>query len=70
MDRLNELLRQAVDLRPGVATLVDLQAWLAAQPGGEMDPGKRPDGIHFSDEYAPNVADWLGPELTRIVSGR
>ena len=69
IDRLNELLRQAVDLRPGVATLVDLQGWVAGQPGGEMDPAKRPDGIHFSDEYAPNVADWLGPELLRIARG-
>jgi hypothetical protein len=69
IDRLNALLREAVALRPGVATLVDLQGWVAAQPGGEMDPAKRPDGIHFSDDYAPQVAQWLGPELTRIARG-
>jgi hypothetical protein len=69
IDRLNGLLREAVALRPGVATLVDMQGWVAAQPGGEMDPAKRPDGIHFSDDYAPNVAEWLGPELVRIARG-
>jgi peptidoglycan/LPS O-acetylase OafA/YrhL len=69
IDRLNELLREAVALRPGVATLVDLQGWVAAQPGGELDPAKRPDGIHFSDDYAPQVAEWLGPELIRIARG-
>lgn len=69
VDRLNEILAEAVALRPGVATLLDVRGWVAAQPGGEMDPAKRPDGIHFSDEYAPNVAAWMGPEIVRIARG-
>jgi peptidoglycan/LPS O-acetylase OafA/YrhL/lysophospholipase L1-like esterase len=69
MDRLNELLAEAVALRPGVATLVDMRGWISAQPGGEMDPAKRPDGIHFSDEYTSTVAKWLGPEVMRIARG-
>lgn len=68
-DRLNELWREAVALRPGVATLIDFQAWLAAQPGGELDPAKRPDGVHFTDEYARTIADWLAPQLVEIARG-
>lgn len=66
VDRLNELLAEAVALRPGVATLVDFQGWLASQPGGELDAAKRSDGLHFYDEYAPTIAAWLGPQLTEI----
>jgi peptidoglycan/LPS O-acetylase OafA/YrhL len=68
-DRLNEILREAVSLRPGVATLIDLQAWLAAQPGGEVDPAKRPDGVHFTDEYSPEIGAWLGPQLVDVARG-
>lgn len=63
VDRLNELLAEAVAMRPGVATLMDFQGWLASQPGGELDPAKRSDGLHFYDEYAPTIADWLAPQL-------
>ncbi len=63
VDRLNELMVQAVSLRPGVATLVDFQGWLAAQPGGELDPTKREDGLHFYDSYSPAIGAWLGPQL-------
>ncbi len=41
VDRLNELMAEAAGLRPGVATVVDVQAWLAQQPGGERT---RPSG--------------------------
>jgi peptidoglycan/LPS O-acetylase OafA/YrhL len=69
IDRLNELLAQAVGLRPGVATLIDLRGWLAQQPGGEMDPAMRPDGIHYSDESATTVAKWLGPAVLAAAGG-
>ena len=69
IDRLNELLRQAASLRPGVVQIVDLQGWLQQQPGGENDAGMRPDGIHFTDEFAPTVGQWLGPEIRRIAEG-
>ncbi|MCZ7629570.1 MAG: SGNH hydrolase domain-containing protein [Microthrixaceae bacterium] len=67
VDRLNEILAEAVALRPGVATLADFQGWLASQPGGELDPAKRSDGLHFYDEYAPRIAEWLGPQLVDIA---
>ena len=66
-DRLNELLREAVLLRPGVASLIDLRAWQAAQPGGELNAEFRPDGLHFTDAYARVIADWLGPESLRVA---
>lgn len=69
IDALNEILRQVVELRPGVAVLVDLRGWLLTQPGGESDPAKRPDGIHFSDEAAVGVSKWLGPQLLSLARG-
>lgn len=70
IDRLNELLAEAVGQRPDVARLVDMRGWLAAQPGGELDPVTRPDGIHFTDAFTPTVADWLGPQLLAIARGQ
>ncbi len=67
VDRLNELLRQAASLRPGVAAVVDFQSWLAAQPGGEADPEKRVDGLHFRDSYVPTIGAWMGPQLVALA---
>lgn len=67
VDRLNELIRQAASLRPGTAVVIDLQGWLAQQPGGELDPTKRQDGIHFQDSYVPTIAAWLGPQLVSLA---
>ena len=67
VDRLNALLNEAASLRPGVATVIDVQGWLAQQPGGEQDPAKREDGLHFRDAYAPTIAAWLGPQLIELA---
>jgi peptidoglycan/LPS O-acetylase OafA/YrhL/lysophospholipase L1-like esterase len=67
IDRLNQLMREAADLRPGVASIIDVQSWLAEQPGGELDPDKRPDGVHYTDEYARVIAAWLGPQLIQTA---
>ena len=67
IDQLNALLREAASLRPGVATVADFQGWLATQPGGEIDASKRPDGLHFTDEYVPNIGAWLGPQVLDIA---
>jgi hypothetical protein len=67
VDRLNQLIRAAVAKRPGVATVIDFQSWLAAQPGGENDPAKRTDGIHFTDGYVPTIGAWLGPQVLSIA---
>lgn len=68
IDRLNALTTRAAALRPGVARVVDFQAWLASTPGGELDLAKRSDGVHFEDAWAPNIGAWLGPQL--ITMGR
>lgn len=69
MDRFNELMHEVADLRPGVVVLVDVQGWTASQPGGEMSPDVRPDGVHFNDESSRALANWLGPQLTKIAEG-
>jgi peptidoglycan/LPS O-acetylase OafA/YrhL len=69
VDRLNELIHRAAALRPGVAAVLDVQSWLAAQPGSELDPAKRDDGLHFTDAYLRTVASWMAPQLERIARG-
>jgi len=69
IDRLNQLINEAASLRPGVAQVLDFQGWLQQQPGGEEDTAKRPDGVHFTEEYLPTVGAWLGPEVRRIAEG-
>ena len=49
--------------------MIDLQGWLAQLPGGEMDPAKRDDGIHFKDSFVPTIGAWLGPQLGQIAHG-
>ena len=66
-DRLNQILLEAVSLRPGVAYVLDLAAWQAAQPGGDINVEVRPDGLHFTDAYSRVIADWLGPEALRVA---
>ncbi|MCX6526268.1 MAG: SGNH hydrolase domain-containing protein, partial [Actinobacteria bacterium] len=66
IDRLNQILAEAVSLRPGVATLVDLGTWQAEQSGGDLNTEARPDGLHYTDEYSRVIATWLAPELLRV----
>lgn len=63
MDRLNEIFREVVRLRPEVTRLVELQPFLREQDGGELSPESKPDGIHFSDTMSRTIANWLGPQL-------
>lgn len=67
IDRLNELIRAAAERRPGVA-VVDLAGYLAQLPGGELSARLRPDGVHFTQESAVEVAAWLGPELVAAAA--
>ena len=60
IDRLNELLARAVSLRPGIATLVDFRSWLSKLPGGELDPTRREDGVHFQTSFQATIGAWLG----------
>ncbi|MFM7069262.1 MAG: SGNH hydrolase domain-containing protein, partial [Actinomycetes bacterium] len=70
MDRFNALLRQAASLRPGVASIIDFQAWMTTLPGGEMDAQRRPDGVHFTDAVIPEIGQWLGPKIVSIGRAR
>ncbi len=67
IDILNGILRKVVEMRPGVARLVDLQGWLRTRPGGET--ANRPDGIHFTDQAAAEIAPWLGSQLVSLARG-
>ncbi len=67
IDRANELIREAAAQRPGVATVVDFGGWLAEQPGGELDTAKRSDGVHFTDEFVPQIGAWLAPQVDAVA---
>lgn len=57
--RWREMLAQAAS-RPGVE-LVDLASHIEAL--GADDVRVRPDGVHFTQHTALEIADWLAPEL-------
>jgi hypothetical protein len=63
IDRHNALLARVASARPGRVVVVDLPGMLEAQPGGELDPGMRPDGLHLTDAAAARLADTLGPAI-------
>ncbi len=67
MVRFNQLLGEVANERPNLR-IVDLAGFLAQSPGGELDRTMRPDGVHFTDEAALQVANWLGPELLSIAA--
>lgn len=62
VDRLNTLIRQAAAARP-FAGVIDLRRYMQSWPKGELDPVKRPDGIHPSDPEAANIAAWMGGQV-------
>jgi lysophospholipase L1-like esterase len=66
VDRFNELLEEVVAVHPG-AVVVDFAGFLRAQPGGELDPALRPDGVHVTPEHGDEVAAWLAPQLLALV---
>ncbi len=65
-DRIR-LLNQMVTTRLRDVAVVDLHGF--ACPDGRFDPhlggivNARPDGLHFADDAALHVADWLGPAV-------
>ena len=61
-DRFNELLTLALADRADTRIL-DLAGWMRTQPGGELDPALRVDGVHFTEASTDTVAAWLGPQL-------
>jgi hypothetical protein len=67
IDRLNALMAQAASLRPDVTSVVDLAGWVAAQTGGELDPQKLKDGVHYNDAYLDVIGRWLDAEMAHQV---
>jgi hypothetical protein len=66
LDRWNELLRAAAAAHPERASVIDLQGWLLSL-GPEEDARLRPDGMHFSEATATEVADrWLVDQLLAL----
>ncbi|MCC5950733.1 MAG: acyltransferase [Acidimicrobiia bacterium] len=64
-DHLNGVIEQLPALRPGRVEVVDLAAWI--DQAGDRDFELRPDGVHFSEATALEVArEFLGPELLAL----
>jgi peptidoglycan/LPS O-acetylase OafA/YrhL len=61
-DRFNQILTTALAGLPNVSIL-DIASWMRAQPGGELAPSLRVDGVHFTEASTNTVATWLGPQL-------
>lgn len=63
VDRLNQLIVTMAAQHPNVV-VVDLAGYLAALPGGDLNPQLRPDGVHFTLNSAIDVVrDFVFPEL-------
>jgi hypothetical protein len=67
IDRFNEIVRQAVSMRPGVASVFEFGAWVATQPGGEFGPNIREDGVHYLKQFAPAIGEWVGTRIAQLV---
>ena len=67
VDRLNTFIRQSAASRR-FAEVLDLRRTMQAWPNGELDPVRRPDGIHPSEEDATAIASWLGEQLLVTMS--
>jgi|SRR5690606_24419341 len=67
VDRLNELVDEAVGGRPGFR-MVDVAEWLR-DVGGEDDPRYRADGAHYTVRGADELVAWLAPQLLAAVEG-
>jgi hypothetical protein len=61
----NQLLSIVLNGRPRTQIL-DLNAWMKAQPGGEFAPTLRADGVHFTMTSTDTAAAWLVPQLVTI----
>ena len=69
MDRLNELVAE-LDAERDDLVVLDLQGYLRSLPGGEMTRSMRPDGVHFDEDGAIALVDWLAPAIFDLVEDR
>lgn len=67
VDRLNTLIRQSVAFR-SFAEILELRRYMQSWPMGELDPVKRPDGIHPNKEEAVSLSSWIGEQLVFIAN--
>ena len=68
VNRLNRLIRSVAASRPGTSIL-ELRHHLQSWPGGELDPERRPDGVHPSWAQLGELVQWIGPQLVDVVRG-
>jgi peptidoglycan/LPS O-acetylase OafA/YrhL len=66
MERYNQIVRDVAAERPRVR-IVELGAHLASLPGGELDNGLRPDGIHFGNDTTKVIAPWIGEQVLALA---
>jgi peptidoglycan/LPS O-acetylase OafA/YrhL len=66
--RFNELLAEVAQERPKLR-LIDFAGYLEALPGGQLDPSRRPDGVHLTPKAALELAAWLSPQLSTLARG-
>jgi hypothetical protein len=59
MEAYRGVVRRVAARHPGRVQVLDLAGWVAAHGDARL----RPDGVHFTDVTATEVAAWLGPEL-------
>jgi peptidoglycan/LPS O-acetylase OafA/YrhL len=62
VQRYNDILLELRGFTP-FSQRIDFAKYAARQPGGDLDPAFRPDGLEVSDEALPAAAEWLGNEL-------
>jgi peptidoglycan/LPS O-acetylase OafA/YrhL len=67
MIRYNQIVHEVAAQRP-IVRIVELGDHLAALPGGELDNGLRPDGLHFSNDTTKLIAPWIGEQVLAAAS--
>jgi hypothetical protein len=67
VDRLNTFIREAVAQRPFAGVLELRRHLQAIWPEGELDPVRRPDGIHPNEQEIATLAEWAGSQIMEDV---
>ena len=65
VDHLNQLIEGVAATKPSMRVL-DLGTFVRGLPGGEFDPDRRPDGVHWSDSGSDEVVNWLMPQVQQM----